>query len=106
MGDLNKNLSPGTTTLRVAGVRKDGGSANLASVTFSVESGTATLAAGNDGQSNVVTIVDANPTVIRVDANANLTGGSRIITARAFVNGSGGGGIPDGEAVDLALTFE
>jgi hypothetical protein len=52
-------------------------------------------------------VVDANPTVIKVDANADLMGGSRIITARLFLNGGGGGGgVPDGEAVSLALTIE
>jgi hypothetical protein len=106
MGDLNKTLAPGTATLRVSGVRKDGGSANLASVVFSVESGTATLAAGQDFLSQVITVVDANPTVIKVDANADLMGGSRIITARLFLIGGGVGIIPDGEAVSLALTIE
>jgi hypothetical protein len=104
MADLNENLAPGSVTLHVAGVRQDGGVAALASVTFTVESGTASLADGPDSQSQVISVSDSNPTVIRVDANANLTGGTRIITARLLLNGAVI--VPSNEAVSLTLTTD
>ena len=102
MADLKVNVAPGSATLHVAGVRQDGTPANLASVTFTVESGTASLSAGPDAQSQIVSVADSNPAIIRVDANADLSGGNRIITARLFMNGSGN--VPSNEAVSLILT--
>lgn len=103
--DLNKTLSPGNATLRVSGTRQDGSTAALASVLFTVESGTAQLSTGPDSQSQIVSVVDNNPSVIRVDANADLKGGNRIITARLFLNGATGN-IPTDEAVSLTLTTD
>ena len=92
-----------TITVRVTGIRQDGGEAALASVSFSLESGTAMLAPGVDFQSQVVTILDTDSAVIRIDANADLTGGTRILTANLTLSATVAT-IPANEAVSLNVT--
>jgi len=97
--------SPSTNiVLHVKGKRADGGDAIFATApTFVVESGKATLSPGPDSNSQVVSSESGASSVILVTANADLKGGSRILTAHLFLTVIPGGGIPSNEAVDILL---
>lgn len=106
--DLTKSTSNATNILRVVGLKADGTPGTFASPpTFTVESGAAIATPGPDVDSQTLTVdtTVASSSVVRVDANADLSGGSRIVTARLFLSVAPVG-IPSNEVTDITLTVE
>lgn len=103
--DLILNVPADNHTLHVSGIASDGSTVTIGTPTFTLESGPAVLSPGPDPFSQAVTVdvTAKSSSVVRVDANADRTGGTRIITARLFLN-IDPALIPPGEAVSLILT--
>lgn len=106
--DLTKTISTGKAVLRVVGNKADGTPGSFASdPTFTVESGPVTVSPGSDANSQNIDVDAsvASSSVIRVDANCDLSGGSRIVTARLFLSVAPVG-IPSNEVTDIVLSVE
>lgn len=106
--DLTLTSSAKTINLKVVGNKADGAPATIGTPSFTVESGSATLTPGPDVNSQVIDADNTltNSSIVRVDVNADLQGGSRILTARLFLTSVPPAVIPTDEAVDLVLTAE
>jgi len=109
--DLTLTSSAKSLVLSVVGLKADGTPGSFASPpTFTVESGTATLEELADANSQAISVDNSssNSVVIRVDANADLKGGTRIVSAKLFLSvvPPTPAGPPEDEVVSLTLSAQ
>ena len=87
--DLTLTSSAKSLVLSVVGLKADGTPGSFASPpTFTVESGNATLAEVADQNSQEISVDNssANSVIINVQANCDLKGGTRIVSAKLFLS--------------------
>jgi len=109
--DLTFTTSAKSIILSVEGLKADGTPGSFASApVFTVESGTATLNEVADENSKEIAVDNSssNPVVVKVEANCDLKGGTRMVEAKLFltVTPPTPSGPPIDEVVELKLSAQ